>query len=73
LDDLSQALGAVIRTLRLERGWTQEELADAADLHMTYVSDLERGARSPGLAVQQRLASALGMRVWQIMKLAEGD
>jgi transcriptional regulator with XRE-family HTH domain len=38
---------------------------------MTYISDLERGARSPGLAVQQRLASALGVMVWELMKIAE--
>jgi transcriptional regulator with XRE-family HTH domain len=59
--------------LRIERGLTQEQLADAANLHMTYVSDLERGARSPGLAVQQRLAHALGTHIWQIFRLVEDD
>lgn len=73
LDDLRRALGAAVRTLRTEKGWTQDELADAAGLHMTYVSDLERGDRTPGLAIQQRLATALGVKIWQLMKLAEGD
>jgi transcriptional regulator with XRE-family HTH domain len=72
-DDLRRRLGAAVRQLRQERGWTQDELAEAADLHMTYISDLERGARSPGLAIQQQLAMALGVKVWQLFKLAEAD
>lgn len=66
LDDLRRALGAAVRTLRTE-------MADAAGLHMTYVSDLERGDRTQGIAIQQRLATALGVKIWQLMKLAEGD
>jgi transcriptional regulator with XRE-family HTH domain len=73
VDDLRRAFGAAVRQLRLERGWTQDQLAEAADLHMTYVSDLERGGRSPGMTVQKRLAHALGVKVWQLFKLAEGD
>lgn len=69
--DLRSAFGAAIRQLRQEQGWTQEDLADAAGLQPTYVSDLERGARSPGLTTQQRLAQALGVKVWQVFRLAE--
>jgi transcriptional regulator with XRE-family HTH domain len=71
VDDLLRGLGSAVRKLRQEHGWTQEELAEAAELHMTYISDLERGARSPGLSTQQRLATALGVKVWELMKLAE--
>lgn len=73
MDDLRRAFGAAVRQLRMERAWTQEELAEAADLHATYVSDLERGGRSPGLVIQKRLADAFGVRVWQIFRLAEGE
>jgi transcriptional regulator with XRE-family HTH domain len=73
VDDLRRRLGAAVRQLRQERGWTQDQLAEAADLHMTYISDLERGARSPGLAIQQRLAGALDVKLWQLFKLAEGE
>jgi transcriptional regulator with XRE-family HTH domain len=73
VDDLRRRLGAAVRQLRQEQGLTQDELAEAAELHMTYISDLERGARSPGLTIQQRLAGALGVKVWQLFKLAEGD
>lgn len=73
MDDLRKAFGAAVRTLRQERGWTQEELAEAADLHATYVSDLERGRRAPGLTIQGRLAAALSVKVWQLFQLAEGE
>jgi transcriptional regulator with XRE-family HTH domain len=73
MKDLRRAFGAAVRTLRQERGWTQEDLADAAHLQPTYVSDLERGRRSPGMATQQRIARALGVKVWQVFRLAEGD
>lgn len=73
MEELRRALGAAVRQLRQERGWTQEELAEAAGLHMTYVSDLERGSRTPGLAIQKRVGDALGVKVWQIFRLAEGE
>lgn len=38
---------------------TQEQLAERADLHWTYVSGVERGVRNPGLNIIGRLAKAL--------------
>ncbi|MDP9103675.1 MAG: helix-turn-helix domain-containing protein [Pseudomonadota bacterium] len=40
------------------RGWSQEELADQAGLHRTFVSGLERMTRYPTLTVLERLAKA---------------
>ena len=45
--------------LRGERGWSQEDLADEAGLHRTYVSGLERRVRNPTLAILDKLAKAL--------------
>jgi transcriptional regulator with XRE-family HTH domain len=59
--DLRPALGARIRELRRRLELSQEELADRADLHWTYVSDLERGRQTPTLDVINRLARALGV------------
>jgi len=50
---------AVLRELRQQRGLTQETLAELADLDRTYPSLLERGLRTPTLAVVLRLANAL--------------
>lgn len=53
------AFGRRVRTLRLARGFSQEELAERAGLHRTYVSSLERGQRNVGLDNIHALARAL--------------
>lgn len=50
-----------VRRLRESRGWSQEELAERADRHFTFVSQLERGERAPGLLTILRVADALGV------------
>jgi transcriptional regulator with XRE-family HTH domain len=53
-------LGKTIRRLRLEKGWTQEDLAEKAKLHPTYIGGIERGERNVGLDNIVRIARALG-------------
>ena len=57
--DIQQRLARNLRRLRQERGWSQEAFAFEANLHRTYISDLERGARNPTLTVVEKLATAL--------------
>ena len=57
-----------MRTLRKERGWTQEELAEAADLHENYVSRLETGEQEPGLFVVLRLCRAFGVAAGDLIQ-----
>lgn len=54
--DVRQRLASNIRRLRLAQGWSQEDYADRAGVHRTYVSDLERGARNPTISVVEKLA-----------------
>jgi transcriptional regulator with XRE-family HTH domain len=51
-------LGRRVRQLRKQRGWSQENLAEAANLHENYVSRLETGRQEPGLFVLLRLCRA---------------
>ncbi|HRW41098.1 MAG TPA: helix-turn-helix transcriptional regulator [Microthrixaceae bacterium] len=55
------AFGAHLRALRLERGLTQEALADAGGLHWTYVGQIERGQRNLTYKNILRLATGLGI------------
>lgn len=48
-----------LRQWRNRRGFSQEELAERADLHRTYISDVERGARNLSLESINKLATAL--------------
>jgi transcriptional regulator with XRE-family HTH domain len=65
--DIRQRLAANLRRLRRERGWSQEEFADRADIHRTYVSDLERSARNPTILVVDRLAKALKVKTGSLL------
>ncbi|MGE4303219.1 MAG: helix-turn-helix domain-containing protein [Novosphingobium sp.] len=65
--DIRQRLAFNLRRLRQHRGWSQEEFAHRADIHRTYVSDLERGARNPTVTVVDRLASALEVKVGELL------
>ena len=65
--DVRQRLAANLRRLRNEKGWSQEEFADRAGIHRTYVSDLERGARNPTIEVIERLAKPFNVRVGSLL------
>jgi transcriptional regulator with XRE-family HTH domain len=62
------ALGARVRSLRLAAGMTQEGVAHAADLHWTYIGQIERGERNPTYKSLLRLASGLGIEPSGIMR-----
>lgn len=58
--DIRTRLGHNVRHLREAKGWSQEDFADRAGIHRTYVSDIERGARNPTILVVAKLAKGLG-------------
>ena len=66
------AFGRAARALRVERGISQERLAELAGLHRTYVGDVERGERNLSLVNIERLALALGVRPSELLARAEG-
>ena len=65
--DVRKKFGKRLRALREARGWSQEEFADRAGLHRTYVSAVERGVRNPTLSVLERLATALGVSMAEMV------
>jgi two-component system, response regulator len=65
-DEVKTQFGLVVKAWRSRRGFSQEELAERAGLHRTYVSDVERGSRNVSLASIDRLASALEISVAQL-------
>jgi transcriptional regulator with XRE-family HTH domain len=61
-------LGLNVQDLRRARGWSQEELADRAGLHRTYVSGVERGVRNPTITIVEKLALALGTTIGELTR-----
>ena len=66
--DPRKPLGESIRKRRLALGLTQEELAEKADLHWTYISGIERGVRNVSIVNLFHIATALGVRVRDLVK-----
>jgi transcriptional regulator with XRE-family HTH domain len=64
------ALGQAIRQTRTARGLSQEEVANGADLHPTWLSHIEAG-RNPAWGTVRRIAAALGVEVSELARLAE--
>lgn len=65
------ALGDAIRRLRLERGLSQEQLAERAGTDLTQIGGIERGVRNPSYTTLVRLAAALETRVGELATLAD--
>lgn len=61
-------LGKNVRAIRLERGWTQEKLAEAAGIHPVYISYIEQGTRNPSITKILQIARALGCEAAQIFQ-----
>jgi transcriptional regulator with XRE-family HTH domain len=59
VDDWREIVGRNVRRLRLSAGITQEQLAGAAEIDLTYVGGIERGKRNPSVIVLARIADAL--------------
>jgi transcriptional regulator with XRE-family HTH domain len=60
--------GKRIRSLRLEKGWSQEELADKVGLHRTYIGAIERGEQNVSIDNIAKLAKTLGISVEVLFK-----
>lgn len=66
-----RALGATVRAQRQARDLTLEELAGAAGMHVTYVSDIEHGKSSPTVGKLGDIARAFDMRLSALIADAE--
>jgi len=66
-DALLRVLAANITRLRDARQWSQEELADRAGLHRTYVGSVERCERNVTLSTLEAFAGALNVSVIELL------
>ena len=65
--NILKTFGTNVRTIRESRGLSQEALADKADLHRTYISDIERFQRNISLDNIQKLAKALEVKPYELL------
>lgn len=68
--EIRQALGTAVRQLRDEHRLTQEALADRAQVHAHYVSDIERGKRNVAIVNLSYLADAFDLKASELLNRA---
>jgi DNA-binding XRE family transcriptional regulator len=66
--DIRVRFGFVVKTLRERLELTQEDLAEKAGIHRTYLSDIERGSRNVALVNIERLAISLNLTLQELFK-----
>ena len=68
--------GRLVRRHREKVGLSQEDFADVAGIHRTYVSSIERGKVQVSIGVAQKLSVALGVplsRLWKDLERELGE
>jgi transcriptional regulator with XRE-family HTH domain len=69
--DIRERFGDAVRARREQLGLTQEDLADKAGIHRTYLSDVERGSRNVSLVNIERIGIALSLTLAELFGLVE--
>jgi transcriptional regulator with XRE-family HTH domain len=59
-----------VRAYRVERGLSQEDLAYQSGVHRTYLGGIERGERNPTFDSMNRIANALDVESWELLRRA---
>ena len=62
-DRILTSFGRNVARRRADRGFSQDKLAELAELDRTYLSGIERGVRNPGIKAVLKLCRALGVGV----------
>lgn len=71
MSELNTRFGRAVRQLRESHGWSQEQLAENADLNRSYLGEVERGDKTPSLTTAEKLAQALQIRLSALLAQSE--
>ncbi|WP_282204570.1 helix-turn-helix domain-containing protein [Kitasatospora fiedleri] len=63
-----QVIASRIKSLREDRGWTQEDLVERTGLHRNTIGRMEAGGQAPSLAAYLVVADALGVPAWRLFR-----
>lgn len=69
--EIGNHFGNVLKNIRKEKGFTQEQLAEKCDFDRVFISNLETGVRKPSLKTVFLLAQAFDMMPSEIVKNVE--
>ncbi len=66
--DIRYYLGERVRQLRLQRGFSQEDLGMKAKIHRTYIGSVERGEQNVSIINIEKIARALGVSLAELFR-----
>jgi transcriptional regulator with XRE-family HTH domain len=66
--NIKEKIGAKVKLLRIEKGWSQEQLAFNAELNRTYIPGIEKGVRNISITVIQKIADAFNVEIIELFK-----
>jgi transcriptional regulator with XRE-family HTH domain len=69
MSDILKKFGLRVRELRIEKGWTQEDLAEYTSFHRTYIGMIERGERNLSLENVEKFADTFKLSISQLLTL----
>jgi len=64
----AKKVGVILQEARHKKGLTQEQLADKAEFHRTYIGFMEQGVYSPNLYSLTKIAKALNIKLSDLLK-----
>lgn len=68
MEDIKVKFGQRLKELRADKGYSQEKLAELADLDRTYIPGIEAGKRNISIVVLEKIAKAFNMNVSELLK-----
>ncbi len=70
---MKKETGTIIKLYRLKSNLSQDQLVDKIDMSKAFLSEIERGIKMPSLLTIFRLAKALNVEAWKIVKDIEEE
>ena len=65
--EIKHRLALRVKAFRTDKGWSQEELADRAGVHRTFVSQIERAKKSSTIDTVEKISKALGVTCGKLL------
>lgn len=67
MNDVKIQFGLKVKQLRISKGYSQEKLAELADLDRTYIPGIENGKRNVSIVVLQKIAAAFKITISELL------
>jgi transcriptional regulator with XRE-family HTH domain len=67
MEDIKIRFGRRLRELRLEKGWSQERLANLADIDRTYIPGIESGKRNVSIVILEKLSRSFEINISDLL------